>query len=309
MANEEAVFDKAMFDEATGDKPAAAETQTQEQQAPQGEPEKQGGGRDERGRFAAKEKTEAEPAKTDTQSTEQEAQTAPPEKQPHYVPLAEHLADRERRQAAERERDELKRAVEARDRQFSELQKQLEELKAPKPEPIDPWSQPDQWAGQFDQRLSSVNDTVGKRLKEMEANFSFRLAHFQHKDVFEKGYEELVNRVRAGDIAIRDHIMASADPGQALVNWYRREQTVREVGEDPQAYVNRKMEEALKDPAFLAKAQEAMKAIATGQNGAAPRTTTQLPPSLTRAAGGSSANRGEGDATTDRSLFDSIVTR
>lgn len=64
------------------------------------------------------------------------------------------------------------------------------------------------------------------------------------------------------DPATYTRITQAPNPFTEVVNWQRERQVVRDVGADPEAYKQRIREEALKDPAFLAKALEQAKSIA-----------------------------------------------
>jgi hypothetical protein len=124
------------------------------------------------------------------------------------------------------------------------------------------------------------------RLRGLEANFSLRLAHMQHGEMFEKAFSEAEARANRGDPSIMQTVANSSDPGQTLVNWYKREQVISQVGDDPAAYREKLQEQLLSDPAFLAKALEKAKAVA----GAQPSNKIDIPPSLSKASG---SNRGE----------------
>jgi hypothetical protein len=85
------------------------------------------------------------------------------------------------------------------------------------------------------------------------------------------------------------------------VNWYKREQTLKEVGSDPNAYVQKKLEEALNDPQFLAKALEKARGAASAQP-----TQVKLPPSLNKAA--SARTDGDND-TSDQGMYRHAIGR
>ncbi len=219
--------------------------------------------RDERGRFAAKE--ESPPV-----VEEQPVIEAPKEERAdHRIPLTELLNEREKRQAEARRAQQLQHELEA-------LRQQMQ---PPKQIP-DQFQDPEAYNQHWEQRIAEQNMSVEQRFRNQEANFSLRLAHMQHGETFEKAYAALLDAAEKGDRAAAQAVANSPDPGATLVNWYRREQTLQQVGPDPEAFVQKKLEEALNDPQFLAKAIEKARATASTQP-----SQVKLPPSLNKVAG------------------------
>lgn len=222
--------------------------------------------RDELGRFKAKQPEEA-PRE---------------EKQDHRIPLAELMKERDSRQAAQRELDHLRQ-------QFWAMQQQMQQAQAPKEEPIDIFAQPEVYQ-------AHIQQTMEQRLRAMEGNFSLRLAAYKHGDSFHEAWQEMARRSQSGDDSIRQQVINSPDPGETLVQLYQREKVIGEVGSDPNAYIQKKLDEALKDPAFLAKAVEAARTAA----GAQPtQNKIELPRSLNKLAGSHSAPEDH----TDRGMY------
>jgi hypothetical protein len=79
----------------------------------------------------------------------------------------------------------------------------------------------------------------------------------------------------------------SRDPGETLMEWHREQKTRAEVGNDPNAYFNKRFEEYLKDPANQAKVLERIRGGAQQLPPGAQRQAVDLPPSLTRATNAS----------------------
>lgn len=259
--------------------------------------------RDEHGRFAAKVKDD-EPEHLAESPPLQPDKSEPSEKgNDAMVPSWRLREIREAREAAqreaERERQERSR-VEAELNAARFQMQQWQQRQAQPPQEIpDPLADP---TG-YDRHVSSMLDN---KFKEMEANFSFRLAHVQHGDTFEKAYSDLLSRVQRGDIGLRDQILSSGDPGASLVSWYKREQTIARVGDDPEAYRSKVLEDALNDEAFLAKVVEKIKGKpAQGSNS---RNITKLPPSLNRATG-SPVSPADDEDMDDKSLLKSMLQR
>jgi hypothetical protein len=250
-------------------------------------------------------------AKTDEDEPPKPTTTEQPQGR---VPPGKHREVLERARAAEAERDTIKAAFDRREAeskaQLDLVMREIAALKtAPrsdvKPEPPKPEVVPDIFEDPkgFVEHITrgfktelSARDT---QIADQRVDFSMKLAHKFHKDTFERAWEA-VNRLNVNDPdsrAIVQRITASPDPGEALVNWHRREQTRAEVGDDVVAYRERVAKEAreaaMKDPEIRKQIIAEMRGeAATGENGS-PRTTTRLPPSLGRAAG---SNVGTGRA-------------
>jgi hypothetical protein len=273
MAQEESVTGQEIFNEAVADAPPQEEVAPEpvkaeepKAEAPE-ESKAEGRQRDQKGRFAAKE--EAPPVEAAVEPVETP-------KQDHRIPLTELLNEREKRQSAERQR-------EAYQQQLWQLQQQLQAQQKPE-EPIDIFANPEAYT-------AKVEQTVEQRFKAIEGNFSLRLAHYKHGELFGEAWQEMTNRTQSGDDAMRQQVLASSDPGETLVQLYQREKLMKEVGPDPMAYVNQKLEAALEDEAFLQKAYEKFKAKAGGQSPQA-KNKIELPPSLNKVA---SAGAVDGD--------------
>jgi hypothetical protein len=81
------------------------------------------------------------------------------------------------------------------------------------------------------------------------------------------------------------NVINSPDPGETLVRWYKREETLRQVGDDTSAYQQRVLEEALNNPEFLAKAIEKAKGVASANP-----SQVKLPPSINKMASAASSH-------------------
>lgn len=220
--------------------------------------------RDEFGRFVAK-----EAPKEETRDN-------------NRIPLAELMKERDSRQAAQRELDNLRQ-------QFWALQNQVQQAQQRPQEPIDIFANPEAYQ-------QHVEGTLNSRLRAMEGNFSLRLAAYKHGDAFHEAWAEMARRTQSGDDSIRQQVMASPDPGETLVQLVQREKVMSEVGSDPNAYIQKKLDEALRDPAFLAKAVEAARVAAGAQ---ATQNKIELPRSLNKVAG----SHVPGEDASDRGMY------
>lgn len=253
----------------------------------------------------------AEAAKKDGEDDPKPTTTEQPQGR---VPPGKHREVLERARAAEVERDTIKAAFDRREAeskaQLDLVMREIAALKtAPrsdvKPEPPKPEVVPDIFEDPkgFVEHITkgfktelSARDT---QIANARVETSMAIAHAFHKDTFEKAWES-VNKLSPNDPdgrATVQRIYNSPNPGEALVQWHKREQTRAEVGDDVVAYRERVAKETrealMKDPDFRKQLIADLRGeAATGENGS-PRTTTRLPPSLGRAAG---SNVGTGRA-------------
>jgi hypothetical protein len=95
---------------------------------------------------------------------------------------------------------------------------------------------------------------------------------------------------------------ASSDPVSVAMKWHQGRRLWETTGGDPDAYKQRILDEAMKNPEFQAKVIEAARGQAPAQTGSRPN--IQLPPSLNKAAGsGTSTAAADDNDTSDRALF------
>jgi hypothetical protein len=288
-------IDQDELDELFGEGAEAVETSKEEPKAEEAKPEteeaKEARERDEKGRFKAKEETpEAEEeVKAETEEEQVVEEKPEEEKQDHRVPLMELLNEREKRQEEQRQREALQN-------QLWQLQQQLESKQQPEPEPIDPFQDPEGW-----QRAQT--QTVEDRMRAMEGNFSLRLAKAVHKETFDEAWSEMMRQAQSGNHSMRQQVLNSSDPGETLVSLYKQHKTFTEVNGDPNAWLESKKQEWLKDPevqaAILAQAKQT--AVSTQPQ----KPNVKLPPSMNK-AGGSGAERGHGDLS-DGALWEETL--
>jgi hypothetical protein len=249
------------------------------------EPETEGQPRNPDGTFAAKaaETEKPEPAKPEAKPAVADAADDPDKAAqiPSWRLREEREAKAEALKALEAEKAERTKLA----TEFANMQRQLAELRKPaekkpedEPDPLlDPQGFREHMRREFQEQL------LGER-REM----SLRLAHRTYKEAFDEAYAAAQQAMASGDRALAARMQATCDPGETLIAWHREQKTMKEVGGDPAAYRTKLLEEALKDPAYLAKAIEAAKAsaaasAANGQDRGA-RPAVQLPPSLSNAA-------------------------
>jgi hypothetical protein len=240
--------------------------------------------RDEKGRFAP---TATEEAPVEAAPVE----SAPVERhEDARVPSWRLAEEADRRRQAEQElkalRDEVMQVRMLQQQQMYQQQ-----------QPQTPQEAPDIFAdpNAFVQNLTSSFD---QRLRTLQLENSLRFAHYAHKETFDQAYSEFTNYVsKTRDQATYQRVMASADPGEALVQWYRDQSLQKELGgSDLKSFLEKQREEWLKDPAVQAKVIEAFKAT---QQSPGNTQLTNLPPSLSKATAARSAHDDGGSSPAD----------
>ncbi|HEX2655349.1 MAG TPA: hypothetical protein VHN11_17085 [Xanthobacteraceae bacterium] len=209
----------------------------------------------------------------------------------HRVPVAELQSERQKRQAAEAERD-------AAQVQLSELARRLDVIDQQRRSAAQQAStQPQDLLADPNRFVSELMGGLNQKLSEVKLETSLQIAAANHRDTFSKAYEAMLSAGHSGDRGTVHRILAATNPGEALVRWYRERETLREIGTDPQAWFEQKLEARLNDPQFLAQAMQRARGQAMGGAGGRPNTMTRMPPSLNRATG-------SGSQTADPNLFD-----
>jgi hypothetical protein len=270
---QESITDDDLYEAAT-EVPAAPEPEVKEDRA-----------RDEKGRFAAKEEQEEAP-----QVVEEEPELPKEEKVDHRIPLTELLNEREKRQAESRRAQQLQQELET-------LRQQMQPPKQQEPIP-DQFQSPEQYNAWVQGQTQQVQQTIEQRLWQQEANFSLRLAKIAYgPELFEAAYKATVENP-----TLARQVANSPDPGETMVALYKREQVLAQVGDNPETYVQKKLEEALNDPKFLAKALEKARSAASTQPA-----QVKLPPSLNKAT--SAARSDDTSDMSDRALYHNAIGR
>jgi hypothetical protein len=289
------ISDADVFNEAIADAPKVETEAPEKEQTEEAKAEDRV--RDEKGRFVAKDKDE-EPGDESPPVAEAALEEAPPEpvkEKPDHIPSWRLKEEADARREAMQRAEAAERTAQQFQAQLAQLQQQLQALQ-PQPEPIDIFANPEAYTARVEQ-------TMEQRLKAMEGNFSLRLAHYKHGELFGEAWQEMTSRTQSGDDSMRQQVLASNDPGETLVTLYQREKVVKEVGPDPIAYKSKILEEALKDPQFLAKAMQTARQTA----GAQPTNNKiDLPPSLNKVA---SAHSGDDGDDSDSSVFNYAIGR
>lgn len=272
--------DKELFESAINDAPIA-------EAEPEGQP------RDENGRFASKAEPEAEQPAVEQPVVEQ--QTKPEEA---HVPSWRLREVNEAREAAERRAQEAyDRAVQF-ERQLFELQKRLQDQQQKPQEQANWFENPDaaiaQHLSPVEQRIAAAEQRAVLRASRAE---QIAIHGRQAVDEMEKAIGDAMRSGHPDIPMLRLQMQNSDDPVGVGMQWFQREKLTRETGGNIEAYREKLAADLLKDPTFLAKAVEAVKAQA-GQP-TRPNTVVQLPPSINRATSAASPHDDVGDLSSE----------
>jgi hypothetical protein len=248
---------------------------------------KEGRVRDEKGRFAPTAPGPSEEVAQEAAPQPEAEKPASPEGDGARVPSWRLAEEAERRRTAEQALNELRN-------ELRQMQQQMyQQPQAPVPaEPVDIFADPQGF-------VNNLQGNFDQRLRALQLENSLRFAHFAHKDMFNEAYQNFTDHVqKTRDQASYQRVMASNDPGEAIVQWWKEQQLHKELGgSDLKSFLEKQREEWLKDPAVQAKVIEAFKATQQAQSPS--NTLTNLPPSLSKASAARSAHDEGGGSGAD----------
>lgn len=220
---------------------------------------------------------EAEEAETD----EQEAETrtdAPQER--GRIPSGRLREETERRRQIEAELANARARIAAYENSQRQPQSQPQSDRQEAPAAPDIFSDPDGWAAH--QRAEIQRDITARHV-----NAALNEAHEEHGEDFVAAYSALtgLNPQDPMARAVVQRIWDAPNPGKALMNWHWSERTRQEIGNDPEAWFERKLQERLSDPETRRQVLSNARGEAMRGDGGRPRTQTRLPRSLNSASG------------------------
>lgn len=228
------------------------------------------------------------------------AVTQPPAQPEPSIPPSRLREEADARRAAERERDELRGFVAA-------FQRQQQPKQEP-PKVPDVFEDPNAF---LDHGVKSAVDPIKSEIGQLREFYSQREAVREHgAEKVKAAFAALDQAANAGDPEARaavDRVKKSMHPFGDIVDWHARQTLVQTVGNDPNAWLEKQLEARLKDPAFLQRAAEASRSIATQTGNNIARPAVSSIPSLTR-VGATALPEGQDDAT-DSELFSSTTRR
>ncbi len=250
--------------------------------------------RDEHGRFAPK-------------AGEPEVVTAAPvvnaeEAETGNIPPAALAASRQKAREKEQEADQLRTQLAELRGQVDVLTRQTRQAQQPAPK-VEEKPAPEIWEdpnGFVQAALSPVQQAMQQQAERISMRFAVKE---YGKETVEAAYSALGQAIDAGDPNARaeyQRIRASDDPYEGIVQWHRRQETLRTVGDDPNAWLEAEIEKRLADPVHQGKFLERIQATAQ-QNSSRSVPPVKLPPSLTRLPSGGNA-AGEADMS-DAGIF------
>jgi len=204
-------------------------------------------------------------------------------------------AFRLREEAEARRRLENDLATERADK--AALRQRLEALERPapkaeaeKPSKPDPLLDPEGFA-------TSVREEIRQELLSERRETSLATAHKVYKEEFVEAYAAAQKQI---DPALKAMMQQSRDPGETLIQWHREQKTRAEVGTDPNAYFDKRLEAYLSDQANQAKVLERIRGGVQPQPGSRQPSPVDLPPSLTKIASASAdASADDNDISND----------
>jgi hypothetical protein len=168
-------------------------------------------------------------------------------------------------------------------------------VEAPKVETPDPLLDPDGY------RQHVLNEAREERLRERRDE-SMEKAHEANPEEFAAAYKAATENGVIPELKVR--MQNSRDPGKELLAWHREQKVKAEVGTDPTAWLEKKLEERLNDPAFLQKAIERSKGASQQSDG---RPRVDLPPSLNGASRSNASLKSSNDDVSDDELFREVA--
>ncbi len=259
------------------------------------------------GKFAPKapaESTDAAPTQQqpEVKEAEQPADQTQPADDGAQVPSWRLREVREAREAAEQRAQQAANEAYAMRQQMQAMERQLAQLQAPKPEPAN-------WFENPDAALRQSLDPFQSQFQDLASRLTLRASRAEN--VATHGREQVAEMEQAIETAMRaghpempllaHRMRQSEDPVGEAMQWFQQARIQHETGGDLNAYRQKVLDEAMKDPAFQAKVMEAARSqTGSAPSGSAPK--VQLPPSLNKVAAARGATDESGDMS-DASLY------
>jgi hypothetical protein len=240
-----------------------------------------------------------DPDEDDPREQEDEA-TDPAPQERERVPSSRLREETERRQAIENELANARARIAAYE---NEQRRQSQPERQEAPQRPDMFSDPEGWAAH--QRAE-----IAQEMNARHVNAALNEAHEEHGEAFVAAYRALTSMNPHDPMAraIVQRVWDAPNPGRALMNWHKAERVRQEIGNDPDAWLERKLEERLANPETRRETLARLRGEAMQGDGGRPRTQTRLPKSLNGASGGGGRGRREADPElyndSDGSVFD-----
>jgi hypothetical protein len=140
---------------------------------------------------------------------------------------------------------------------FNQFAQQLQ----PRKEPETPAAAPDVFEnpnGFLEHGIKQALDPVEQRISKITEGFSRRLAIKEHgQEKVQAAFTALDQAAKSGNREALEavaRVKQSDDPFGDIVDWHGKASVISEFGTDPEAAIQKRLDAALDDPAFLAKA-------------------------------------------------------
>ena len=233
-----------------------------------------------------------------------------PESQAERGLRGELIAERNKRQATEAAFEQFRKDNEAR---FKDFEARLKPVQTEQKAPVDADPAPDMfldpqgYAAWQDRAMQRRFDALQRQTAAERVGSSFQAAHEELGAVFQEAHAA-AEKLDPNDPVAKQQmqrVMASPNPGKALVAWHKQQKALAEIGNDPSQYRSKVATELMKDPEFRKQFLAELNNEARGGQGSS--RTTQFPPSLNDSSGGPSSLRGTLSDTSDRSFFEDAM--
>jgi len=211
-----------------------------------------------------------------------------------------------------REEREMREAIAARyeetQRQLAQAMQWINQQRAQQVQDVpDPVLQPMEYR-------QHIEGAFNHQLRTLQLENNLQLTRLEHgAPLFDQAYSAFM-QVAPTDPAFARAIVNGPNPGAAMIDWYRRASTLSQVGDDPEAWFQKRLAQEMQRPEFLAGVSEQARAMAVArsqQGGRVPSNVTVLPPSLSRMPGATSAEMAvsgvDGDPMSNENLFTSSL--
>ncbi len=285
------INDQELFEQSLGGDDGASEQVTEQAVTPEADAGAEEQPRDENGRFAAR------PAEQDqTQPEGNPAQAELRTGEDAQVPSWRMRELREERDAA------VRRSQETEDR----LMRHIAELRAqlPKQESL---AAPDMFEDPNKFLEHGVNQAVNPIKSEMVQLREFYSRREAIRDFGQEkvdaAYKAVADGMQARDpevLATYQRAMQTMDPYGEIVRWHQQKSVYQQIGNDPNAWFEKQIDERMKDPAFAGALLAKIQGAATGnQPNGSGKPIVKLPPSLNKVASAQGATAEDGDMSDD----------
>lgn len=238
-------------------------------------------------------------------SVEQPSEPEPPKPQEPpapepAVPAGRLREEADARRAAERERDDLRRRL---DEHYARQQPKTEP-----PKRSDLFEAPSAFV---QEEVKPLLDPVQQQIGAIREHYSLQNALARHGDdkvsAARKALESAMGARDSDAWATYNRAMASIDPYGEIMRWHTGKEVISTVGTDLNAYRQKLLDEAIKDPEFQKRVFEAARGQAASNGSAVNRPVVPKLPSIGKV--GAAAPSTDDDNMSDEELFHAATRR